>query len=240
MEGPGALHEPVEYPVSDGMPMAETDDHFEAMAIFAVGLLKDHFKGTPGVYVAGNNFLYYEQGNPKTVVSPDTYVVKGVEARNRDTFKVWEEGGHLPCFVLEITSKSTRRNDLGGKMSRYRDDLRVPEYFLFDPHGDWIPERVRGFTLVAPGVYSPVEPNAQGRLPSAELGLELAVQDERLRFFLPGADEPLLIPTEARDRYLQLAAEERQKAAEARQARESAEAEVARLRAEIDRLRGAE
>jgi Uma2 family endonuclease len=151
------------------------------------------------------------------VVSPDVYVVKGVEQRQRDIYKVWEEGGHGPCFVLEITSKSSRHTDLGEKMSRYRYDLEVPEYFLFDPRSEWIPEAVRGFALDEPGVYKPLERDDRDRLVSQQLGLSLGVADGHLRFYLPGADAPL--PTRAE-----------------RAAR--AEAEVERLKAELERLRG--
>jgi Uma2 family endonuclease len=35
--------------------------------------------------------------------------------------------------VIELTSTSTLRFDLGRKFSLYLDVLKVPEYFLFDP-----------------------------------------------------------------------------------------------------------
>ena len=34
-------------------------------------------RGRADVYVGSNNFLYYERGNPRAVVSPDVYVVVG-------------------------------------------------------------------------------------------------------------------------------------------------------------------
>jgi len=245
MEGQGALPEAVDYPVRDGEPMGETDQHRDELKDYAVNVLLDHFGDEPTrVYVSGNNFVYYVQGDPKAVVSPDTYVVKGTDQLQRDTFKVWEEGGHKPCFVLEITSKSTRRADLGAKMSRYRDDLEVPEYFLFDPRGDWIPERLRGFVLGEPGVYRPVPATPAGRLTSGELGLELAVESGHLRFYLPGSAEPLPTRSERAERERQRAERERQRAERERQRAErerqralEAEQDAARLRAELDRLR---
>jgi Uma2 family endonuclease len=214
----------VEYPVQDGEPMGETDQHRDELQNYAVNVLLDHFSAEPKVYVSGNNFVYYVEGDPKVVVSPDTYVVRGVAQKQRDTFKVWEHGCS-PCFVLEITSKSSRHTDLGAKMSRYRDDLQVPEYFLFDPRAEWIGERLRGYVLADPGTYRPIERNERDRLLSTELGLELGVVDGHLRFFRPGEEKPL--PTRA---------EGAQRAEREAQRADAAEAEIERLKAEIKRL----
>lgn len=205
----------VEYPVRDEEPMGETDQHRDELYKYALEVLLEHFKGRAGIYVSGNNFVYYTKGDPKAVVSPDTYVVKGVAQAQRDTYMLWEHEGRAPCFVLEITSKSTRQQDLGEKMSRYRDDLEVPEYFLFDPRGEWIPELLRGFRLEQ-GVYQPIAPNEDGRLPSQELGLELATLEGHVRYYLPDSGEPLPTTTERA---------------------EAAEAELARLREENARLK---
>jgi Uma2 family endonuclease len=202
--------------------MGETDQHIEEARDYVVDVLRAHFAREPRVYVSGNNFVYWTKGVPTDCLSPDGYVVKGVAKKRRDTFKVWEEGHHKPCFVIEVTSKKTRHEDLGDKMAKYRDDLGVPEYFLFDPRAEWIPERLRGYVL-EDGVYQPLRPDARGRLASAELGLELGVDGEHIRFYRPGARAPL--PT----------AEER--AARARDRALRAEAEVRKLRAEISRLR---
>ncbi len=206
---------PVEYPETDGQPMAESDEHADALRE-AVETLRDRLAGEQ-VYVSGNNFIYFTEGRPRDVVSPDCYVVKGVPMRQRRTFKVWEEGGHRPCFVLELTSRSTRVEDLGTKMVRYRDDLHVDEYVLFDLSRDWIEAGLRGYRLVN-GDYRRIEPGPDGRLFCEQLGLELAVRDgRRLRFFEPGVEAPLATRAERAER---------------------AEEEVRRLRAELERLRG--
>jgi Uma2 family endonuclease len=206
---------PIDYPESDGKPMAESEEHADELRA-AVETLRDWFAQDPKVYVAGNNFIYFVEGDTKQAVSPDCYVVRGVPKRKRRTYRMWEEGGTVPSFVLEITSKSTRREDLGDKMSIYRDDLKVPEYFLFDLSRDWVTDGVRGQRLVG-GVYRPIEPDVNGRVRSEELGLELGVVGRELRFYRPGERAPLL----RRDERLA-----------------KAEAENARLRAELDRLRG--
>ncbi|MEG5042619.1 MULTISPECIES: Uma2 family endonuclease [unclassified Microcoleus] len=59
--------------------------------------------------------MYYEQENNQAVVPPDIYVVFGFANHKRDTYKVWEEGGLPPDFVLEITSATTQTKDQESK-----------------------------------------------------------------------------------------------------------------------------
>lgn len=206
----------VEYPTRDGKPMGETDDHRDEMQDYAINVLRDFFASDVMVYVSGDNFLYYVEGDPSVCVSPDVYVVRGVPKQQRDIFKVWEEGGHVPCFVLEVTSKGTRMEDLGDKMAKYRDDLGVREYFLFDPRAEWVTNRLRGYVLEG-GLYQLVTAGPNGRLTSRELGLEIGVDGRHVRFFAPGAVSPLPTRGERADR---------------------AEEELRRLRAELERLGG--
>lgn len=95
------------YPSSDGKPMGETDKHVELMLYCRMALMQ-FYRDRPNVYIAGNNFLYFEQGNPRAVVSPDCYVVPGIQMELRDTYMTWKENGNLPSFVFEITSRKTR------------------------------------------------------------------------------------------------------------------------------------
>ena len=213
----------VEYPTSDGKPMAETDLHRD-LAVYVIQALQRHFQGQP-VYIAGNNFLYYEEGNPAGCVSPDAYAVFGITMERRDCYKAWEESGRLPNVVFEFTSRKTRREDAGPKRQKYEQALRVPEYFLFDPRGDYLRPPLQGFRLVG-GAYVPLE-LVEGRLHSQELGLDLVQNGNWLRLWDPIRREWLL------------SNEEIQELAEAETRRaDEAEAEIARLRAELAALRG--
>ncbi|HID64173.1 MAG TPA: hypothetical protein EYP49_15750 [Anaerolineae bacterium] len=58
---PIVLRPPIYYPESDGKPMAETDTHINTL-IYLREALRDYFRDDPQVYVAGNLFLYYEEG----------------------------------------------------------------------------------------------------------------------------------------------------------------------------------
>ena len=114
----------IDYPTGDGKPMAETDKHVRLILGTHSGLQLHFAPRADSVYVSGNNFLYYEEGNPKERVSPDGYVVFGVPQRDRDSYKVWEEGGHLPAIVFEFTSRKTRAEDLTTKRHLYEQILK--------------------------------------------------------------------------------------------------------------------
>src|SRR2546426_1008876 len=76
----------------------------------------------------------------------------------------------------------------------YADDLKVPEYFLFDPKGEWIKTKLRGFRL-RDGEYEEIEA-VDGRLPSKVLGLHLEAVGDELRLWDPKTQKYLLTPDE--------------------------------------------
>jgi Uma2 family endonuclease len=227
--------------------MAETDWHRDLMLLL-IQTLKTHYAGQPRVYVSGNLLVFYEPGNKRRHVSPDVFVVKGVANHPRPNYLVWEERKG-PTVVIELTSSSTRREDVETKYRLYQDVLRVREYFLFDPRGDYRDPPLRGYRLRR-GLYQPVRPVA-GRLPSQVLGLHLERRGEDLRLFNPGTGQWLPTPVEcveleqaARRRAEEVANLEQaarrqaeQRAEGERAARSQAEAEVERLRRELEQLR---
>jgi len=213
----------VVYTTEDRKPLAETDKHRE-IAYYIIQALKTYYADRPDVYVSGNNFVFWEEGNPKARISPDAYVVSGVPKHLRDSYKAWKERGRLPDVVFEFTSRKTQREDTDTKLPRYETTLRTPEYFLFDPTGDYLRPRLQGYRLEN-GRYMRLE-LIDDRLHSEQLGLDLVQEGENLRLYDPIANKFLLTSLEQARR-----AEE-----EARRA-ESAENEVARLRAELNALR---
>jgi Uma2 family endonuclease len=211
------------YPESDGKPMGETDVHIDAL-IYLREALRDHFRDDPQMYVAGNMLLYYEEGNPAACVAPDVFVVQGVAKHERRTYRLWDEG-RPPTVVFEITSRGSRLEDLGTKRVVYAM-LGVQEYVLYDPLGEYLRPPLQGYRLQE-GEYQRIPPGDEGRLTSQALGLELRVEEGRLRLVNPLTGERLLTPAEA------LTA---RRVADARASQ--AEAELERLRAELARLRG--
>ena len=205
----------VHYPDSDGEPMGESFLHID-VATDARTVLLVHHADRADACVGGNNFVYYEEGNPRAVVVPDVFVVFGVPKRtDRRVFKVWEEGGRVPDFVLEVTSRKTRRNDEGQKKDLY-ERLGVAEYWQFDPTGDYLDPILKGRAL-ADGRYRELglERRDGGLCRLSEvLGLDLRLEAGRLRFFDPKRGEYLLTPEEQQ----QVNREQRQINQEQRQA----------------------
>jgi Uma2 family endonuclease len=222
-----ATFRPIDYPESDGKPMAESDRHRDEM-VEAIAALEQRYHEDPEVYVSGNLLFYYEEGDPTARFSPDVFVVFGVPKGPRRTYKLWEEK-RAPAFVLEVTSRETRIEDKGNKRELCLE-LGVSEYFLFDPYGEYLRPPLQGFRLRG-SRYEPIAANAAGRLSSETLGLHLGVEDERLRFTDSMTGEPLLRIEELMSRADRMA----KRADEAAAARAAAEAEIARLRALLEK-----
>ena len=178
--------EEIEYPSSDGEPMAESDITRDYMT-YGVEALKLHFQARSDVYVSANSFVYYEEGNKSAVVAPDIYVVVGVRKRQRDNYKIWQESGIAPQFVLEITSETTQKVDQETKPETYRS-LGVREYFQYDPSGDYLNPILQGVRLVN-NRYKSIPANNIAFdtlwLYSEVLGLELHLVSGELRFRNP-------------------------------------------------------
>jgi Uma2 family endonuclease len=212
------VSEGVYYPDSDGKPLGETPQHVRNLR-YVVEPLEVWLADDPMAFVAGNMFVYFERGNPRRHASPDVFVVRGVPKETspeRRRYLVWEEGKSLD-LLIEVTSESTRDEDLEEKMDLYRDTLHVAEYFLFDPYEEYLEPRLQGYRLGRER-YTRIRP-VEGRLPSKVLGLHLKGEGTLLRLFDPVTESRLPIPPEERI------------------ARQQAEAEVERLRRELDELR---
>ena len=226
----------IEYPSSDGKPLAENDAQLHAI-LYAVGALRVRYRDHPDVYVSGDLLIYYEEGNPQVSVAPDAFVVFGVRDRKRMNYRVWEEGKG-PDFVLEVASPNTWREDVERKPGVYAG-LGVREYFLFDPLGEHLSPRLQGYRLAGgeferlPGVESI---DRTLTLTSEVLGLELRAKGEEMRFHDPAMDETLLNYAEEhaarREEAAARQAAELQAGREAA-ARRAAEARVAELEARL-------
>ena len=147
------------YPDSDGKPMAVSDLH-RRILIRTLQVLDTYFAKNPAAYVSGDILMYYVEGDPRQSVSPDVLVTFGLDKENRRTYLVWEEG-KVPDFVMEFSSKSTYRNDLGRKMTLYAS-LGIQDYFLYDAEGLYLSSPLMGFTLVE-GSYVPISAGPRSR-----------------------------------------------------------------------------
>lgn len=225
------IYKRIEYPESDGMPMAETDTHVREMGCL-VDTLKDRYRLDPNVYVAANNFVYYEEGVPESCFSPDVYVVFGVPKGERRTYRMWNEENRPPTVVFELTSRKTRVEDKGNKKALCAD-LGVAEYFMCDPEQDYLRPPLQGFRLQG-GEYRPIAAAEDGSIVSETLGLRMKLEEHRLLLWDAATGERLLRTEEAREEHRQHAASLERVESKL----ERAEAENERLRAELARLKG--
>jgi Uma2 family endonuclease len=209
----------IEYPESDGKPMAETDLHRDEM-VEAIEALKQRYRDDAQAYVAGNLLIYYEEGNIHARFAPDVFVVFGAGKRRRRIYKLWEEK-RPPAFVLEVTSRGTRREDTRTKKALCAK-LGVAEYFLYDPAAEYLKPPLQGFRLVS-GQFQPIPPDAEGRVPSKVLGVLFTVENDGLRFIDQNTGERSLQIREQAESARQQGELAKQQAKRAKRAEERAE-----------------
>jgi Uma2 family endonuclease len=220
------------YPTSDGKPMAETDLHRDLM-LELIETLKLWFADDPNTYVSGNLLVFYEKGNKRRHVSPDVFVVSGAHKHLRGNYLAWEEGDI--DFVIELTSKTTMREDINKKRDIYLNKLGVKEYFLFDPREEYLKPSFQAFRRIR-NRFVDIKPIDE-RFPSKVTGLHLERVGRQLRLWDPETEQRLLTPgelaTAERARADQEAAranEESKRASDEAKRANEAEAEVERLR----------
>lgn len=170
---------PVIYPESDGKPMGETDLHRNEM-MRLIQIFEAAFNNRTDVYVTGNLILYFEEGNPRASISPDLMVVLDSHKGLRDTYLLWQEN-RPPSFIIEVTSKTTRREDQHKKMQLYAR-LGVAELVLYDPRAEYLRPPLQAYALEN-GVYAPMMPEPDGSLRSTALGLQLRLNNGFLQVY---------------------------------------------------------
>ena len=234
LSGPGPHRAPprkVRYPESNGLPLAETRFQYDSLT-YAAGALDVHFRDRPDVAVEGFRLLYYVEGDTRSRVAPDVFVVFGVPKRRRRFYLLWEEG-KAPDFVLEVTSRSTRWIDRGFKRDLYAR-LGVTEYWLFDPTGDWLDPRLQGNRLSGDH-YEPLPPSGieggERMFHSTVLGLDVYIDRGEIRFRDPTMGRKLLTLEETDRAWRDALAleDEMRKRAEAELALKEARARIAEL-----------
>lgn len=204
------------FPTGDGKPMAENFvNQVQMIGLqYALRQLLEQ-QGRTAAAIGGNQFLYYNPYNRRDNLSPDVYVALDVDPGSRDAWFTWEEG-KAPDIVFEITSWTTRRQDLStaprGKRTLY-GRMGVREYYVYDPAA-MAPPHLRAFALheegdeqrleEAPllptgGVWSPLL-RAELR-PVAVRGMEWEPAGIYLRVIDPATGAPIRVGEEMRQDY---------------------------------------
>jgi hypothetical protein len=121
----------VEYPDSDGKPMADNTLQWD-WVVKIVGELRELVAGQQAL-VAGDLLWYPVKGDPKTATAPDALIAFGRPPGYRGSYKQWEEGGVAPQVVFEVLSPSNTREEMDEKLKWY-DRFGVQEYYFIDPY----------------------------------------------------------------------------------------------------------
>lgn len=212
------------------MSPPEGDLHFRAKT-GALGALRGYFaRQRRRVYLTAELPIYYP-AEPR--FAPDLLAVFDSDDVVRNRWVVSAEGKGLD-WVLEVHVGGDRKKDAELNVARYAR-LGIPEYFLYDRARN----QLAAYRLASPEakVYTAILPS-HGLYESRVLGLEIQVEQDRLRFY---AGTALLLESEEFIARLQTMCDDAQRrAAEEAQRREEAERlreEETRFREEETRLR---
>src|SRR3954467_1728542 len=116
----------IEYPESDGEPLAENTLQYEWITTIKGGL-DIVFRDDPNVFVAGDLFWYPVAGGNTTRRAPDVMVPFGRPKGHRGSYMQWREVGIAPQVVFEILSPGNRGGELILKFQFY-ERYGVEEY----------------------------------------------------------------------------------------------------------------
>ncbi|MGC8714886.1 MAG: Uma2 family endonuclease [Leptodesmis sp.] len=163
----------IEYPESDGKPMADNTKQFRWIVTIQQNL-EWLFASDPNVFVAGDLLWYPVEGNNTISCAPDVMVVFGRPKGDRGSYKQWEEDNIAPQVVFEILSPSNTRAEMNRKLLFYHT-YGVEEYYQYDPDRNELSgwQRVEGFLEVIEAIANWVSPRLGIRFVPSEPELEV-------------------------------------------------------------------
>ncbi len=128
--------EDIDYPESDGLPLAENTDQL----LWIVKLFSGFFgwyRNDPNVFVASDLLWYPVEGERDIRTAPDVMIAFGRPKGRRSSYRQWREAGVAPQVVIEIRSPSNTDAHLANLLEFYRM-YGVEEYYLYDPDEDFL------------------------------------------------------------------------------------------------------
>ena len=124
----------VEYPESDGEPMAENTKQYK-MIVKIKENLEYLFRDRNDIFIAADLFWYPVQYNNKKKYAPDVMVAFGRPKGDRGAYLQWEEGNIAPQVVFEILSPGNSNDEMRKKFKFYQK-YGVEEYYVYDPNNN--------------------------------------------------------------------------------------------------------
>ncbi|MEA5420796.1 Uma2 family endonuclease [Spirulina sp. CCNP1310] len=174
-----SAHPQVEYPESDGKPLADNTLQFRYITTIQGGL-DAMFADNPQVFVAGDLLWYPIKGDNRTRCAPDVMVILGRPKENRGSYKQWEEDGIAPQVVFEIASPGNTLKELHDTKLEFYETYGVQEYYLFDPDRAFL----KGWQRDEVGVLSIIPEMQDWRSPLLGMRFELTLAGE-LQLYTP-------------------------------------------------------
>ena len=209
----------VNYPDSDGQPMADNTKQFRWIVVIKENL-ELLFVNQPEVFVAGDLLWYPVEGDNAIRQAPDVMVVVGRPKGDRGSYRQWQEGNLAPQVVFEILSPGNRYGEMLRKLGFY-DRHGVEEYYIYDPDKLELTGLLRG----EQGLEVIEEINGWV---SPRLQIRFQITDEGLEIYRPDGQRFLI--------YSELGLEleqERSRADQERSRAEQAQEQVDRLAAQL-------
>jgi Uma2 family endonuclease len=216
---------PVIYPESDGLPMADNTRQGWWMVLLFSNL-DALFRNAPDVFVAINVFWYPVEGESEERNAPDVLVVFGRPKGHRSSYRQWEEGDIPVTVVFEILSPGNTPLEMADKYTFYELN-GVEEYYIYDPeHNHLIIHQRKG------QVFRRARP-ANGFV-SPRMGIRFDLSGPEMVVYDPQGQPFRPLSEEKTDR---LAAEQRTEQEKQRAEQEKQRAEQEKQRAEQEKQR---
>jgi Uma2 family endonuclease len=216
----------------------ESEMHRRVMNVL-IDSVDQYFRGRSDYFAGGNMFIYYNKQQARNLDyrGPDFFFVWGrPRLPARKYWAIWEEDGHFPNVIVELTSSSTRHIDYCTKKDLYESTFRTGDYFCYDP----LTFELFGWTLTPHG-YVELEPNEEGWLWSEQLelwiGTTLCVVANTKNVFLRFRTPDGKLVETFEDAACDVAERARVEAEQAKVGAERAKVEAERAKVEVERER---
>jgi len=189
----------VQYPDSDGQPMADNTKQFRWIVVLKENLER-LFAANKNVFIAGDLLWYPVEGAPKIRQAPDVMVVFGRPKEDRGSYRQWTEDGVAPQVVFEILSPGNRPGEMLRKLNFYQR-YGIEEYYIYDPDSNeltglqragkslqligemsgWVSPRLGIRFQLLDNTLDIYRPDGERFLTSVELGDQLSLERGRVQ-----------------------------------------------------------
>jgi Uma2 family endonuclease len=190
----------IEYPDSDGKPMADNNAQLKLIFLIKNGL-DGMYENNTDVTVEGDLLWYPVQTQPGVSRAPDVMVIFGRPKMYRGSYRQWLENNIAPQVTFEIISPGNTVEEMEEKRQFY-EQYGVEEYYQFNPSNAEL------FGWSRQGTILQVIPQMNGWI-SPRLGIRFEVSNNELKLYYPDG-QPFQSYAKLKERAEKLAAKIRE------------------------------